>query len=88
MVPVPYVGYPIEVKKTSVYLSEEEAEQLRALSQSTGRPQSELIREGIRSVLGRRPRRTFHSLGQGHGSGDPKPSWDAEELLRRKTGRG
>jgi Arc/MetJ-type ribon-helix-helix transcriptional regulator len=75
------------VKKTSVYLSDEDAAELRALSRSTGRPQAELIREAIRRVLARKPKRVFHSMGKGRGGGDPFRHWDADELYRKRTGR-
>jgi hypothetical protein len=76
------------VKKTSVYLSDEEAEQLRALAMASGRPQAELIREGVRAVLRRRRRPTFRSMGAGESdSATTTRRWDAEELLRRRTGR-
>jgi hypothetical protein len=38
---------------TQVYLSEEEQQGLRALSQRTGRSQNELIREAINELLAR-----------------------------------
>ncbi len=67
------------MRKTSVYLSEEEAEALRRTAAETGRSQSDLIREGIRRVTGRRARR-FRSLGMGEGTGEPVGR-RAEELL-------
>jgi hypothetical protein len=77
------------MKKTSVYLSDEEADGLRALSRATGRSQAELIREGIRRMLrGKSPKRTFHSMGLGAGDGSGARSWSPEELadlrLRRR----
>jgi hypothetical protein len=51
------------MKKMSVYLTTEEAERLRRLAVRERRSQAELIREGIRYVIGAgesRPRR-FHS---------------------------
>ena len=39
------------MRKTSVYLTEEEAEGLRLLAIREGRPQAELIRAGIRHVI-------------------------------------
>ncbi len=67
------------MRKTTVYLSEEEAEALRRTAAETGRSQSELIREGIRRVTSRRPRR-FRSLGAGEGTGELVGRL-AEELL-------
>jgi Arc/MetJ-type ribon-helix-helix transcriptional regulator len=75
------------MKKTSVYLSDEEAEGLRLLARTTGRSQAELIREGVRRVLTRKPRRTFHSMGAGEGSPSTTRRWDAAELAQRRLGR-
>jgi len=47
-----------------VYLNDEEAEGLRALARATGKSQAELIREGVRRLLRKPPKRTFHSLAQ------------------------
>jgi len=70
------------MRKTSVYLTTDEAEGLRDLAVREGRPQAQLIREGIRRVIadaGGRPR-MFHSRGVGH-YGGPKPSrWTSDEL--------
>jgi Arc/MetJ-type ribon-helix-helix transcriptional regulator len=73
------------MRKTSVYLNDEEAEGLRALARATGKSQAELIREGVRRLLRKPPKRTFHSLAQG-ASGDSR-RWDAEELAARRLGR-
>jgi hypothetical protein len=72
------------VLKTTVYLSEEEASGLRRLAAATGRSQSELIREGVRHVVSRPPRRTFHSMGVAEGP--PYEPWDAAELFDRAMG--
>lgn len=78
------------MRKTSVYLTAEEVEQLRRAADSTGRSQAELIREGLRLVTADEapPPRVFHSLGKGHGGGAPYRAWDAEELHRSVTGGG
>jgi hypothetical protein len=75
--------------KTSVYLTVDEAEQLRRAAARTGRSQAQLIRDGLRLVTGdEQPSpRVFHSLGMGRGGGAPYRGWDAEELRRSVTGR-
>jgi Arc/MetJ-type ribon-helix-helix transcriptional regulator len=76
------------VRKTSVYLTEQEIAALRALASETGRSQAELIREGIGHVLGQRPARRFRSMGIGSGDPDRPRRWDADELAaRRGVGR-
>lgn len=77
------------MRKTSVYLTQDEAEGLRRLAVREGRPQAELIREGIRRVIAdaSEPTRKFHSLAAGS-SGGRKPSrWTSEELYRKVMGR-
>ncbi len=75
------------MRKTSVYLTEDEAEQLRRASIREGKPQAELIREGIRRVLTETvEQRRFRSLGMGHGGGRPYTGWDSDELFRRRIG--
>jgi hypothetical protein len=58
------------MKKTSVYLSEEDLAALRNASSQTGKSIAELIREGVRVVTnGARPR--FASRGAASGTGAP-----------------
>ena len=75
------------MKKTTVYLSEEEAAGLKAASRTTGKSQSELIREGVRRVTqgSRRKKRVFRSIGIG-ASGDPTLAERVEEILREEWG--
>jgi hypothetical protein len=76
------------MKKTSVYMPTEEAEGLRRLAIRERRSQAELIREGIRYVIGAgqsRPR-PFHSLGRRRGAGRPYEKWDADDLYRKAMG--
>jgi Arc/MetJ-type ribon-helix-helix transcriptional regulator len=75
------------MRKTSVYLSDEEADGLRALARSTGRSQAELIREGVRRLLRKAPRRTFHSMGKGAGEAGEERRWDSGDLAARRLGR-
>jgi len=78
------------MRKTSVYLTDEEAEGLRRLAVREGKAQAELIREGVRRVIAEvdaQPR-TFRSLGLGRGGGAvEQPHWDAEELYRKRMGK-
>lgn len=72
------------MKKTSVYLSEDDAARLGRVAAASGRPQSQIIREGIRSVIGApAARRHFRSLGKGHGGGRPYSRWKSRELFRK-----
>jgi hypothetical protein len=76
------------MKKTSVYLSDDEDEALRQAAEATGVARSDLIREGIRAVVvGQMARpRTFHSMGRGHGGAAKPRRWSAEELYARRRG--
>jgi hypothetical protein len=77
------------MKKTSVYLSEDESRGLQHAAKVTGRSQAQLIRDAIHHVLRTTgsESRTFHSMGKGHGGGKPFVSWDADELYASVTGR-
>lgn len=71
-----------------MYLTDDEAEELRSAAIATGRSQADLIRDGIQHVLlasGVRNRQ-FHSLAKGHGGGAPYRSWDADDLYRSVMG--
>ena len=76
------------MRKTSVYLTDDEAEGLRELAVREGRPQAELIREGVRQVIaaaGDRPR-TFRSLGAGRSGGVKPGRWTSDELHSKVMG--
>jgi hypothetical protein len=77
------------MRKTSVYLTDEEAEGLRRLAVREGKPQAELIREGVRRVIAEvdAEPRTFRSLGAGRGGGTKPPTRDADELYRKTMGK-
>jgi predicted DNA-binding protein len=77
------------MRKTSVYLTDDEAEGLRRLSVREGRPQAELIREGVRLVIAKiedQPR-TFRSLAAGRGGGGKAAAWTSDELYRKTMGK-
>jgi hypothetical protein len=76
------------MKKTSVYLTEEEAADLRRLAVREGKPQAELIRDGIRRVIDdaqSRPRE-FKSLGKGRGGGKPYRPWRSKKVYDKAFG--
>lgn len=79
----------MSMRKTTVYLSEEEATALRLCAAECGTSQAELIREGVRRVVGgRRPKRVFHSMGKGRGPGGPTPlGLDADQHGESVMGR-
>lgn len=73
------------MRKTSVYLTDDEAEGLRRVAVREGRAQAELIREGVRRVISEldaQPR-TFRSMGAGHGGGRAYEPWEPAELYRK-----
>jgi predicted transcriptional regulator len=75
------------MRKTSVYLDDDEAERLKRVAASTGRPQAELIREGVRRVIAtaQHDARKFRSLGKGRGGAAGGTTWSAAELYKRKV---
>jgi hypothetical protein len=76
------------MRKTSVYLTEDEAEGLRRLAVREGRPQAELIREGVRKVIAEidSTPRQFRSLAAGRGGGKKAARWTSDELYRKAMG--
>lgn len=76
------------MKKTSVYLTEDEAADLRRVAIREGRPQAELIREGIRRVIdgAQHKPREFRSLGKGHGGGRPYQPVASKRLYEKAFG--
>ena len=52
------------MRKTTVYLNDDEAEALRQLAAATGTSQAELIREAVRRAVAQPPERQFRSLGR------------------------
>jgi predicted transcriptional regulator len=71
------------MRKTTLYLDDEQAERLRRLAVETQVPQAELIRSAINDLLEHAaPKRTFHSMGMGS-SDQPGHSWTADELYEK-----
>ena len=77
------------MRKTSVYLTDEEADGLRRMAMATGKSQAELIREGVRHVIDTEgtAARAFRSLGKGRGGGEPYIPWNPDELYTKVMGR-
>jgi hypothetical protein len=74
------------MRKTTVYLNDDDAEALRELAVTTGVSQAELIRAAIRETVARRPGRRFRSLGLGEGAGADARSWNATDLYKKAFG--
>ena len=69
------------MRKTTVYLSDDEVEGLRRVAAETGTSQSDLIRRGLRTVLGDAPsHRVFHSMGKGASGGRRPRRWTSDEV--------
>lgn len=79
------------MRKTTIYLPDDEAAQLRHVASETGKSQSALLREALRYVLSldSQPhdgQRIFHSMGIGCGTGEPYRAWDVDGLYRESMG--
>ena len=75
------------MRKTTVYLNEEEVEGLRLLASVTGESQAQLIRKGVRRLLQEGVSRKFHSMGMGEGPGEPRPRWSPDVVREKTLGR-
>ena len=77
------------MRKTSVYLTTDEAEGLRRLAVREGRSQAELIRDGVRRLIDDAPavKRTFRSIGAGRSDGTVPRRWTSDELYDKAMGR-
>jgi len=84
---VPYRWYHTFVRKTTIYLEQDEAEGLRRLASQTGKSQAELIREGVRSLLSQPHQRIFRSMNAGRSSGDATGGWEAADVYKRVMGQ-
>jgi predicted transcriptional regulator len=72
--------------KTTVYLHEDQAAALRRLARHTGRSQAEIIRDAVAEATKDLPKRRFHALGVGEGTGEDV-SGRFEEILHEEWGR-
>jgi predicted transcriptional regulator len=71
------------MRKTSVYLDEEQAERLARLSRQEGRPQAEILREAVATYQPKPSQdRNFALAGSGRGDGSSIADVPEEELLK------
>lgn len=71
------------MRKTSVYLSDDETARLTALAKREGASQAEMIRRAIRTyVPERRGDRNFSLIRSAEGPGDSVADMSEEELLK------
>ncbi|HET7027875.1 MAG TPA: ribbon-helix-helix domain-containing protein [Candidatus Limnocylindrales bacterium] len=75
------------MRKTSVYLSADEAEGLRQLAVREARSQADLIREAIRARIGTAAGpRTFHSMAAGSSDRSKPRRWTSDEVYVKTKG--
>lgn len=76
------------MRKTSVYLTDAEADELKRAAVATGRSQADLIRAGISQIVAQSgiKKRRFHSMGIAHGGGEPYGTWNPDDLYRSVMG--
>ncbi len=76
--------YPTFVRKTSVYLSEAQAERLARLSEQQGRPQAQIIRDAIAAyaAAARSGDRRFSVDGVVEGDGTSVADVGDDDLLQ------
>ena len=71
------------MRKTTVYLNDDEVEALRQLAAATGQSQAEVIRAAIRHAATQAPPRRFRSLGKGEGPGGTVGRWNPADLYAK-----
>jgi len=76
------------MRKTTVYLNDDEAEALRQLAAASGTSQAELIREAVRRAVAQPPARQFRSLGRGASTGSRRSRWSPSTVYDKAFGRG
>lgn len=71
------------MRKTSVYLDEDQAQRLARLAREEGRSQAEVLREAVASYQPKPSQaRDFALAGSGHGDGSSIADVSEEDLLK------
>jgi hypothetical protein len=71
------------MRKTSVYLDDEQSQRLARLAREEGRSQAEILREAVATYQPKPSRdRSFALAGSGHGDGSSIADVPEEELLK------
>ncbi len=77
---MPYTG---SMRKTSVYLNEDQAKRLARLAREEGRPQAEILREAVATYQPKPSQdRNFALAGSGRGDGSSIADIPEEDLLK------
>jgi hypothetical protein len=80
--------YTAVMRKTSVYLSDEDSELLAQLAEAEDRSKAEIVRDAIRNYRSPTvPDRDFKLVGCVRGDGTPFTQETADELMRKGFGR-
>jgi hypothetical protein len=74
------------MRKTTIYLDDEEVEAVRRLAHASGASQAEVIRAAIRQAAANVPPRRFRSLARGRGHGATTPRWGEAEVYDKAFG--
>lgn len=75
------------MKKTTVYLTEDEAAGLRRIAAETGRSQAQLVRDAVTEYVARQPKRKFRSAGIGASARKTSVVHEDERILREEVTR-
>ncbi len=80
------------MRKTSVYLTDDQAEALRRVAVDSGKSQADLIREGVQRIIDEAyppaDARVFHSMGKAHsGNARATEPIDPDEFYEWVMGR-
>jgi hypothetical protein len=80
---LPHALYFVNMRKTSVYLDEDQAQRLARLAREEGRSQAEVLREAVATYQPKPSQdRNFALAGSGRGDGSSIADVPEEDLLK------